>query len=58
MKNLVLKSITAVAAVTCIGSAWSWSFGSETPVKVILCFASMIWLLLFVIANEKRREHG
>lgn len=57
MKNLVLKSITAVAAVTYVLSALA--LDSENPRSAIIALVvSMIWLLLFVKANEERLGNG
>lgn len=57
MKNMILKTTSAFSLVVVFGM--SIDFSNPIP-SVVLYVASLIWLILFGIANsgKEREKHG
>lgn len=53
VKNAVIKTVTAIMTILFILSAGCLDT-PNTNVPIIMCFVSVTWLLLFVLANAKR----
>lgn len=51
MKNLILKTITAIMAVLFVLSAAC--LDSDTYIPHIICVVAEAWFVLFLIANRK-----
>lgn len=53
MKNKILKTITIIMAILAIVSASA--VDSDSNIPLILLFASLLWMILFIYANRKSK---